>query len=291
MTTTQINDVNIGQVACLAGAIQEKLRIGDTVWTASVSWDGGFRSEARIRDFDPVPSDEPLQLGGTDTAANPVEQLLGALGNCLAVGYAANATAAGLTIRDLRIDLTGDLNLTTFLGLGGTNAGYSAVRAEVHIDADATPEELQELHAKVVGTSPVGHTLSRPVAVDIRLGTTPCTFGGHRRWWSCPVCGRRCGTLYLTPSPACRQCLNLAYPSSRRTSQMEICMARLRRIGRKVGRPGLNLSDPWPPRPHGMQRRTYALLRDEWLAERDRVLGAAEAEAAALTNRVAALPR
>ncbi len=45
------------------------------------------------------------------------EQLLGALGNCLAVGYAANATGAGITINDLSVDLQGDLDLHTFLGL------------------------------------------------------------------------------------------------------------------------------------------------------------------------------
>lgn len=45
----------------------------------------------RSGDFDPIPSDEPAGLGGSDTAPNPVEQVLGALGKCLAVGYAANA--------------------------------------------------------------------------------------------------------------------------------------------------------------------------------------------------------
>lgn|GEM_PF-5093893 len=37
-----------------------------------------------------------------DVAANPVEQLLAALGNCLAVGCAANASIAGIEIEDMR---------------------------------------------------------------------------------------------------------------------------------------------------------------------------------------------
>lgn len=116
-----------------------------------------------------MPSDEPSALGGTDTGPNPVEQVLAALGNCLAVGYAANATAAGITIRDLSIQLAGDLDLHTFLGLTDGNAGYSNISVEVKIDSNATPEKLQALHNKVTNTSPVGHTLSRAVPVHIDL--------------------------------------------------------------------------------------------------------------------------
>ena len=168
-TTVRLNDVDIDAVAALAGSIQDDPANAATTWRASVHWERGFRSSARVREFAPVPSDEPGGLGGTDTAANPVEQLLGALGNCLAVGYAANATAAGIAIRDLRIDLEGDLDLSTFLGLADGNAGYEAVRVQVHLDADADPQALDDLHRKVVATSPVGDTFTRGVPVDVRL--------------------------------------------------------------------------------------------------------------------------
>lgn len=169
-TTEKLNNVDIQAVAGLAGKIQESPDVADTVWKATVRWDGGFRSSATVRDFAPVASDEPVSLGGSDTAPNPVEQLLGALGNCLSVGYAANATAAGIKIRDLTIDLEGSLNLRTFLGLDATgNAGYEGIRVNVHLDTDATPEQVAALHQTVVGTSPVGHTLQRPVPVQINL--------------------------------------------------------------------------------------------------------------------------
>ena len=32
------------------------------------------------------------------------------------------------------------------------------------------------------------------------------------RWWAvCPVCGLRCGYLYITPLLRCRRCTNLRY--------------------------------------------------------------------------------
>ncbi len=168
-TTIRLNDVDIEAVAGLVDHIKDQPAAAQTTWSATVDWRGGFRSEARVRDFAPTPSDEPPALGGTDTAANPVEQLLGALGNCLAVGYAAGATAAGIAIDSLRIELEGDLDLHTFLGLGDGNAGFEGVTARVHLDSPADPAALAELHRTVVATSPVGHTLSRPVPVDVRL--------------------------------------------------------------------------------------------------------------------------
>lgn len=171
MTTTikELNSVDIAAVGDLVSRIQDDPATAGTVWKSTVDWKRGFRSEARSRDFAPVPSDEPHSLGGEDTAANPVEQLLGALGNCLAVGYAANATAAGIELDDLRIELEGSLDLHTFLGLKDGNAGFETIHARVSIDSDATDEQLDELHRRVVATSPVGHTLQREVPVTVDL--------------------------------------------------------------------------------------------------------------------------
>ena len=167
--TTTLNDVNINAVASLAEKIQQEPNVAATKWTAQVQWKGGFRSEAKIREFTSVISDEPNALGGTDTGPNPVEQVLAALGNCLAVGYAANATAAGIMINALNIELEGNLDLHTFLGLTDGNAGYSDISVKVNIDSDASPEALQTLHDKVTNTSPVGHTLSRAIPIKIDL--------------------------------------------------------------------------------------------------------------------------
>ncbi|QFZ19436.1 OsmC family protein [Saccharothrix syringae] len=164
-----LNDVAIEAVGALVEAIGRDEAKARTTWAAHVTWTGGFRSEARVRGFDPTPSDEPAGLGGGDTAANPVEQLLSALGNCLAVGYAANATVAGIAIDRLTVDLKGDIDLRVFLGLAEGHAGFGSITARVHLDSPAPREALEELHRKVVATSPVGHTLRNPVPVDVEL--------------------------------------------------------------------------------------------------------------------------
>jgi uncharacterized OsmC-like protein len=168
-TPSSLNHVDLDAVTALVGKIQERPDAAATTWSAEVRWSGGFRAEASVREFAPVPSDEPEALGGTDTAPNPVEQLLASLGNCLAVGYAANASVVGIPIRDLRIELTGGVDLRAFLGLREGHAGFDDIRVTVHLDADASDEQLQALHDKVVGSSPVGHTLSHGVPLEIEL--------------------------------------------------------------------------------------------------------------------------
>ncbi|AZZ80230.1 OsmC family protein [Gordonia alkanivorans] len=168
-TATRLNDVDIAAVGQLVEAIRADDTKAQTTWAAHVQWNGAFASEARVRNFSPVASDEPAALGGGDTAPNPVEQLLGALGNCLAVGYAANATVAGVELKDLRIDLKGDIDLRVFLGLADGHAGFNSITANVTIDSDAPREKLDELHAKVQASSPVGHTLGSAVPVEIVL--------------------------------------------------------------------------------------------------------------------------
>ena len=96
MTTTYLNEVDLPAVGALVQAVQEDPEKGQTTWQSEVTWEGAFRTTARSRDLEPIAFDEPPGLGGTNTAPNPVEQLLGALGSCIAIGYAANASVAGI---------------------------------------------------------------------------------------------------------------------------------------------------------------------------------------------------
>jgi uncharacterized OsmC-like protein len=170
-TTYTLNDCDLAAVAALTETIAADPAQAATIWKADVTWKGAFRSEARVRQFDPTPSDEPAGLGGTDTAPNPVEQLLGAFGNCLAVGVAANASAREIKIDSLTISLEGDLDLSTFLGLADGHAGFGSVRARIDLQTEADSATVDDLIRHVVATSPVGHTLSNEVPVSVTRAT------------------------------------------------------------------------------------------------------------------------
>jgi uncharacterized OsmC-like protein len=168
-TTTPLNDVDLDAVSALAQAVRADDAAGATTWRADVTWRGAFRSSARVRGFADLPSDEPTALGGTDTAPNPVEQLLAALGHCLTVGYAANASARGIELTELRVQVSGDLDLHAFLGLRPGHAGFTGITALVHLDADVPAEQIAALHEAVIATSPVGHTLQAAIPTTITL--------------------------------------------------------------------------------------------------------------------------
>ena len=170
-TTTNLNDVDVATLHQLVEKYQGDPEAGHSTWSARVQWLGGFRAEAQVRELPPVRADEPTWLAGTDTGPNAVEHLLGALGQCLAVGYAANAAVRGIRIGALEITLRGEIDLPVFLGLTGGNAGYDRINVEVHLDADAPKDQLEELHRHVLATSPVGNTLANPVQIEARLVT------------------------------------------------------------------------------------------------------------------------
>jgi len=169
MTTELVNGVDTGAIGAYVAYVQGQSDYDGTAFHANVVWQNGFRNEIRVRDLDPQYADEPASLGGTDTASNPVEQILGAFGACLAIGYAANAVARGIALRGLDIELTGRIDLPVFFGLREGHAGFSDIDAVVRLDSDASPEALEALHQHVLRTSPVGNTLERPVVIHARL--------------------------------------------------------------------------------------------------------------------------
>ena len=132
--------------------------------------EGRFRHLNMIRDLPPYIVDEPPGLLGDDTAPNPSEASLAALGSCLAVGIHANAVAQGIVIQKLEIELEADINITAVWGTGDTSpkpVGFDAVRAKVDLQADAPQEQLDALIAHATKWSPVANTFIKPVAVNV----------------------------------------------------------------------------------------------------------------------------
>lgn len=128
-----------------------------------------FRHLNYIRDLPAYIVDEPPGLLGDDTAPNPSEASLAALGSCIAVGLHANAVKRGWKIRKLELFLEGDLNITAVWGTGDVSekpVGFTDVRIKVDLDADAPKEEIAALIQHVIKWSPVANTFIRPVNVS-----------------------------------------------------------------------------------------------------------------------------
>ena len=135
--------------------------------------EGKFRHANYIRNLPPYIVDEPPALLGDDTAPNPSEASLAALGSCLAVGLHANAVHRGWTVRKLELALEGDLNITAVWGTGDISekpVGFTDVRVTVDMECDGVPQsDIQKLIAHVTKWSPVANTFSRPVNLSVGL--------------------------------------------------------------------------------------------------------------------------
>lgn len=138
------------------------------------------------------------------------------------------------------------------------------------------------------------------VEETISVEQTPCRYGGTRPYFRCPgvvdgvACKRRVSKLY---GPGkfflCRHCYRLAY-ASQSEGPWDRALRRGNKIRRRLGGdPGM--AAPFPPRPKGMWRRTYAGLRgqaqvSEMIAERG-LLVQAERFLAQMENRKRRLRR
>ncbi len=87
---------------------------------------------------------------------------------------------------------------------------------------------------------------------------TDTNFGGHRPWFACPSCGRRCRVLYGGKRYRCRKCHRLKYESQYETGWRR-AESRACRISQRLGGTGI-IDDPFPAKPKGMHWATYVRL-------------------------------
>lgn len=117
-----------------------------------------------IRQFS-VGVDEPAGLGGADTAPNPVEYILAALGSCQEITYRLYADALGIPLNGVSVELTGDLR--GFFNVGRGLPGYQKIEATVTLDSTASEADLACLKDIVDRHDPVLDILRNPTPVEL----------------------------------------------------------------------------------------------------------------------------
>lgn len=110
--------------------------------------------------------DEPEELGGADTGANPVEHLLASLGSCQVITYQVWADKLDLQIDTIDIQLYGDIDLRGFFGLADSaRPGFQGINVDVTVTGPEKRERYDELIAKVEKHCPVLDSLANTVPI------------------------------------------------------------------------------------------------------------------------------
>ena len=107
-------------------------------------------------------------VGGPGTGACSGDLLLGALAACAQLTCQMVASAMGIAVNDIDVEVEGDLDLRGTLGLDReVGAGFDAIRLRFAIDApDASEEDLRRLLEKTERYCTVLQTLRRPPEIE-----------------------------------------------------------------------------------------------------------------------------
>lgn len=179
--TKQVNGLDLEAMSQTVAALQGNPDLAQFRFRAQNRWIGGGENRSTIQGFFGAGAEdtsrrapftftngEPPVLLGNNEGANPVEFLLHALAGCVTTTTVLHAAARGIAIRSLSTELEGDIDLQGLLGLDeSVPAGYREIRIKMHVDADCTESELDDLLSFAQGHSPVCNTVCRPVPVKI----------------------------------------------------------------------------------------------------------------------------
>ena len=143
------------------------------VFQASSRLGDGVNSSVAVRQFN-VGVDEPPALGGQDTAPNPVEYILAALGSCQEITYRLYADALGIPLIGVSVQLSGAIDLRGFFNVDqSVRPGFQHIEAHVVIDSPASAADIARLKETVDRHCPVLDILRNPTPVDLKLRTGP----------------------------------------------------------------------------------------------------------------------
>jgi uncharacterized OsmC-like protein len=138
------------------GAIKENPAASNVVFRAGTKLEEDVRYSATIRDFPAFAIDEPPELGGQDSAVNPVELVLAALGTCQEIMYSAYASVMDIKLDGVEVDVRGYLDTQGLLGLDeSVPPGFKRIVFDARISSDASDEQLTQLINTVESHCPV----------------------------------------------------------------------------------------------------------------------------------------
>ena len=176
------NGVNVEALLGARAAFADNPEIAKFTWRSSVTWENGTHSRSEVESFYgfadeqahhttfTLDADHPLQFASEDKGPTPVEYVLVGLGSCLTAGVAAVAQQRQIQLRSVTATLSADMDLHGILGADpDVRNGFSGVKVDYQIDADATPEEVQAIVAQSQKRSAVFDIVTNPTDVSVTV--------------------------------------------------------------------------------------------------------------------------
>lgn len=145
---------------------------------ATARWDGGTRVTAQHANGREVPTDMPIEFGGSGEQVTPGWLFRAGLAACATTSIALQAARDGLELRKLEVRASSQSDSRGMFGMAdadGTvvSAAPGDVQLQVRIAADGVaPERLRALVERAVRCSPIPGAVQRaiPLALHVEPG-------------------------------------------------------------------------------------------------------------------------
>jgi uncharacterized OsmC-like protein len=177
-----VNGIDTSRIVDLATNMTQDENFGQFRFRANNQWIDGSRSRTSFKDFyaggeerterpaaHTSDADQPLYLGGQNSAPNAVEHYLGSLVSCLNTTIVAHASAQGIELHDLEISAEGNMDARGFFGVSDeVRRGYNRIVVDIRARTSADEAGLRQM----ASYSPVYEMVSRAVPVELNITLT-----------------------------------------------------------------------------------------------------------------------
>jgi len=180
MIKEKLNGIDTEALKQVMAQISKNPSLGKLKFQVTTTWKGTTKSETVVQGYElggqkvkrvhTFVIDEPKELLGEDTAANPQEYLMGAMNACILNTYVIAAAMKGIRLEKVEMETEGELDLRGFLGLDkSVIPGYKELKYKVRLKGNGTREQYEEVHKAVIATSPNYYNMSHAIKLNTEL--------------------------------------------------------------------------------------------------------------------------
>lgn len=176
----KLNGIDTEALRQVIEQVSKKPSLGRLKFQATTTWKGATKSETVVQSYEiggqqvkrahAFVIDEPKELLGEDTSANPQEYLMGAVNACIINTYVIAAAMKGVRLEKVEMETEGELDLRGFLGIDEkVIPGYKELKYKLRLVGNGTREQYEAIHEAVVATSPNYYNISHAIQLNSEL--------------------------------------------------------------------------------------------------------------------------
>ncbi len=133
--------------------------------------ENGSRTAVSVRDTPGFALDEPLERGGTNTGATPVETVIGALCGCDSVITHICAGLLGFKYAGIEYDAESTVDIRGPAGVKGVRPYFEKLVVNITMYTDEPADRVAKLERNVAQRCPVSN-LIKDAGVDLQMNRT-----------------------------------------------------------------------------------------------------------------------